>query len=170
MADQETSADQQAPWYFDTFSIMAELGHVGAQFELGCMYANGQGVPQNDAEAVKWFRLAAEQGHAEAQFELACLYTTNRPGLSQENSEVYSHKDVLCRQLLVTLKAIRDKQKNAEAAKRHSSEDEDEDEDIVVHCSREWWEQHFGENGSFTRAAELQKKAARKKREVARGN
>ncbi len=166
MADQKTSADQQAPWYFDTFSIMAEQGHVAAQFELGCMYANGQGVPQNDAEAVKWFHLAADQGHAEAQFELACMYA-NRPGLFQENSEDYCHRDVLCRQLLAILKAIRDKQRNAEAAKRYSPEDEDED--IVVHCSREFMERLFGENGSFTRAAALQKKA-RRKREVAPGN
>ena len=26
------------------------------------MYANGEGVPQANAEAVKWFRMAAEQG------------------------------------------------------------------------------------------------------------
>jgi hypothetical protein len=28
------------------------------------MYENGKGVPQNIAEAVKWYRLAAEQGYA----------------------------------------------------------------------------------------------------------
>jgi uncharacterized protein len=28
------------------------------------MYDNGEGVPENDAEAVKWFRKAAEQGLA----------------------------------------------------------------------------------------------------------
>ena len=31
------------------------------------MYQNGRGVPQDGAEAAKWFRLAAEQGDAEAQ-------------------------------------------------------------------------------------------------------
>jgi TPR repeat protein len=34
-------------------------------------YANGKGVPQDYAEAVKWYRLAAEQGNAGAQFMLA---------------------------------------------------------------------------------------------------
>jgi TPR repeat protein len=29
------------------------------------MYANGEGVPQDYAEAVKWYRKAAEQGNAE---------------------------------------------------------------------------------------------------------
>ena len=38
------------------------------------MYGNGQGVPENDAEAVKWFRLSAEQGLAEAQLGLGILY------------------------------------------------------------------------------------------------
>ena len=33
-----------------------------AQFNLGVMYDTGEGVPQDDAEAVRWFRLAAEQG------------------------------------------------------------------------------------------------------------
>jgi len=31
------------------------------------MYANGEGVPENDAEAVKWYLKAAEQGFADAQ-------------------------------------------------------------------------------------------------------
>ncbi|MEE4237780.1 MAG: SEL1-like repeat protein [Anderseniella sp.] len=28
------------------------------------MYREGLGVPQDDAEAVRWYRLAAEQGNA----------------------------------------------------------------------------------------------------------
>jgi len=34
------------------------------------MYADGEGVPENDAEAVKGYRLAAEQGDASAQSNL----------------------------------------------------------------------------------------------------
>ena len=30
------------------------------------MYENGRGFPQDDKEALKWYRLAAEQGLAEA--------------------------------------------------------------------------------------------------------
>ena len=52
----------------------AEQGNASAQFELGLMYANGVGVPQDDAEAVKWYRLAAEQGYASAQLELGRMY------------------------------------------------------------------------------------------------
>ena len=38
---------------------MAEKGVSWAQFHLGFMYERGQGVPQDYAEAVKWFNLAA---------------------------------------------------------------------------------------------------------------
>ena len=40
----------------------AEQGDAVAQFNLGVSYANGDGVPENDAEAVRWYRMAAEQG------------------------------------------------------------------------------------------------------------
>lgn len=38
------------------------------------MYHKGQGVPQEHAEAVKWYRRAAEQGHAHAQQSLGLKY------------------------------------------------------------------------------------------------
>jgi TPR repeat protein len=38
------------------------------------MYHDGQGVPQNDAEALKWYRLAADQGNAQAQANLGIMY------------------------------------------------------------------------------------------------
>ena len=50
------------------------------------MYANGQGVPQNYAEAVKWYRLAADQGNATAQFNLALMYA-NGQGVPQNYAE-----------------------------------------------------------------------------------
>ena len=51
----------------DSIKAKAEQGFVNAQFILGVMYDTGRGVPQNDAEAVRWFRMAAEQGNADAQ-------------------------------------------------------------------------------------------------------
>lgn len=53
---------------------LAEQGYAGAQTNLGVMYAEGQGVPQDDAEAVKWFRLAAGQGNADSQNSLGNMY------------------------------------------------------------------------------------------------
>ena len=34
------------------------------------MYANGRGVPEDDAQAVSWYRKAAQQGHVKAQLNL----------------------------------------------------------------------------------------------------
>ena len=50
----------------DDLREKAEKGDAGAQISLGLMYANGEGVPEDDVEAVKWYRKAAEQGHDEA--------------------------------------------------------------------------------------------------------
>jgi TPR repeat protein len=38
----------------------AEQGDVEAQFNLGFAYAYGRGVPEDDAEAVKWWKLYCE--------------------------------------------------------------------------------------------------------------
>ena len=58
--------------------LAAEQGDASAQFNLGFMYATGEGVPKDDAKAVKWFRLAAEQGHAQAQYNLGFMYADGR--------------------------------------------------------------------------------------------
>ncbi len=46
-----------------------------AQINLGVMYSKGEGVPQDDAEALRWYRRAAEQGDADAQFGLGLMYS-----------------------------------------------------------------------------------------------
>ena len=38
------------------------------------MYVGGQGVPQDYAEAAKWFRGAADQGEPRAQTNLGAMY------------------------------------------------------------------------------------------------
>jgi TPR repeat protein len=55
---------------------LAEKGDTSAQKSLGVMYAKGHGVPQNYAEASKWYRLAAAQGNEFAQHNLGGLYIT----------------------------------------------------------------------------------------------
>jgi hypothetical protein len=52
----------------------AQGGYAQAQLIVGTYYLQGQGVAQNDAEALKWLRLAAEQDHALAQFAVAGFY------------------------------------------------------------------------------------------------
>jgi TPR repeat protein len=48
--------------------------HAEAQFNLGVMYEHGDGVSQNFAEAVNWYRLAAGQGNANGRFNLGVMY------------------------------------------------------------------------------------------------
>jgi uncharacterized protein len=61
--------------FYQEMRSLAEQGHAEAQYNLGAMYTNGIGVPQNSQEAATWYRQAAEQGHADAQFILGVMYT-----------------------------------------------------------------------------------------------
>jgi hypothetical protein len=49
-------------------------GNAQAQNNLGVAYAKGEGVPQDYAEAAKWYRLAADQGNAQTQNNLDTIY------------------------------------------------------------------------------------------------
>ena len=59
-----------AGWFYRS----AEQGYADAQFNLGLIYANGEGVAQDMNEAVELFKKAAEQGHVDAQNNLGALY------------------------------------------------------------------------------------------------
>ena len=61
----------------------AEKGFDYAQFDLGCMYLDGDGVPQDFVEAVKWFRKSADQGYSRAQSSLGSMYEYGR-GVPQD--------------------------------------------------------------------------------------
>ena len=64
----------------------ADQGDAGAQSALGVMYATGEGVPQDGAEALRWFTLAAEQGYARGQSGLGLMYARGQ-GVPQDNAE-----------------------------------------------------------------------------------
>jgi uncharacterized protein len=56
----------------------AQAGDLNAQNELGILYSEGRGLPQNYLEAKDWFKKAADQGHAGAQVNLGTLYSLGR--------------------------------------------------------------------------------------------
>jgi hypothetical protein len=64
----------------------AKSGNAAAQFNLGVLYKDGQGVPQDYAQAAVWFRKAAEQGNADAQFNLGILYKDGQ-GIPQDYAQ-----------------------------------------------------------------------------------
>ena len=53
---------------------LADEGNVEAMFCVGRMYANGFGVPMDDALALKWYGLAAGEGHGQAQYNLGIMH------------------------------------------------------------------------------------------------
>ena len=65
---------------------LAEQGYVAAQNNLGLIYREGLGVPQDYAETAKWYRLAAEQGEARAQFALGWQFEKGK-GVPQDYAE-----------------------------------------------------------------------------------
>jgi TPR repeat protein len=63
-------------------------GKCVSQNNLGVMYAEGQGVPQDYKEAAKWYTKAAEQGNASAQWVLANMYHEGT-GVLEDYVEAY---------------------------------------------------------------------------------
>ncbi|PWR22199.1 trypsin-like peptidase domain-containing protein [Zavarzinia compransoris] len=78
---QEGFAAYERGDYVEAYRVwlpLAEGGDSDAQFGVGVMLDNGQGLAENDAEAAKWYRLAAERGNPDAQFNLALLYDSGK--------------------------------------------------------------------------------------------
>lgn len=75
----------------------AEQGNSGAQNILAWMYENGEGVPQDNKEAVKWYRLAAEQENASAQYNLGLMYAYGH-GVIQDYIQAHAWWDLAASQ------------------------------------------------------------------------
>jgi TPR repeat protein len=48
-----------------------EAARTSAQYDVGALYANGQGVPKDEAQARVWFARAAAGGNEDAKQWLA---------------------------------------------------------------------------------------------------
>jgi hypothetical protein len=62
----------------------ANAGDAEAQVMLGLMYANGEGVPQDNVEAYKWFNLATTYADASDRDEFAEARATTAERLTPE--------------------------------------------------------------------------------------
>jgi TPR repeat protein len=58
--------------------LAATQGNLRAQYNLGAMYDNGQGVAKDHAKAMHWYMLAAAQGHLTAQYNLGIMYNNGQ--------------------------------------------------------------------------------------------
>lgn len=71
------------PW-----QALAEQGEARAQFNLGACYETGQGLLQDYAEAIRWYRRAAAQGYQAAMWNLWDMYRRNQ-GIPSERQAAH---------------------------------------------------------------------------------
>lgn len=67
---------------------MAEQGDAAAQYALGTMYRDGQGVDQDYDETLRWWQKAAQGGVVDAQFALGNFYAGGT-GIAEDNVQAY---------------------------------------------------------------------------------
>lgn len=86
----ESKFRRSFPWLFRS---AAENDHAKAQDILGTCYAAGDGVKQNNVEAVKWYRQAAEQGLPLGEYHLGnCYYYGKGVGKNSGEAAMWYRK------------------------------------------------------------------------------
>ena len=76
---------------------LAEQGDAAAQFVLGSMYRDGQGVEQDLTETLKWWEKAAALGNVDAQFALGNIYSGGY-GVDRDYVQSYMWFDITAAQ------------------------------------------------------------------------
>jgi TPR repeat protein len=77
-------------------------GNAQAQYMLGMMYEDGQGVSRDYQQAMLWFRIAADQGYPPAQRGIGFLYS-NGLGVTQDYNQALSWYRKAAAQLVAVL-------------------------------------------------------------------
>lgn len=72
---------------------LAEKGDAPSQFNLGLLYIDGLGVPQDFGQAVSWFERSAQQDYAKAQLNLGALYASGK-GVKRDYVQAYKWLNV----------------------------------------------------------------------------
>ena len=78
VGDYETSLAECQP--------LADEGNAAAQFCVGRLYANGFGVPMDDAKALYFYGAAADQGYPQAQYNLGVMHA-NGWGVTMDDEQ-----------------------------------------------------------------------------------
>ncbi|MEE8263505.1 MAG: tetratricopeptide repeat protein, partial [Gammaproteobacteria bacterium] len=77
---------QAAKWY----RLAAEQGHLDAQNNLGFMYAQGRGVPQDRVQAYAWLNMAAEGGNETAKMNRVLIKDEMTPDEREDGNKLAS--------------------------------------------------------------------------------
>jgi len=80
---QTPSTRPLGPAEINQLKTSAQSGDPTSQLNLGKAYEDGNGVPQSDSHAVKWYRAAAEQGNSTAQNDVGLMFRLGR-GVEQD--------------------------------------------------------------------------------------
>jgi len=67
---------------------LADSGDAPSQYNLGLLYYDGHGVPQDFAQAASWFHRAADQDYTKAQHNLGAMYGTGK-GVKRDFVQAY---------------------------------------------------------------------------------
>lgn len=88
--DQARSAHERGDYAAEVAIVrpLAEKGSPVAQFNLGVLYDQGKGVPQDNALAMQWYQKAAEQGLPQAQINLGIMYEQGQ-GIKPDYAQAY---------------------------------------------------------------------------------
>jgi tetratricopeptide (TPR) repeat protein len=82
--------DKAMYWYLRSVKRGGKLVWI-AEADIGDMYAKGQGVSQNHAEAARWWERSAEHGSMWSHLKLGELYAEGAEGVPKSDSEAYFH-------------------------------------------------------------------------------
>jgi len=74
-------------FHYQVTRVYAYMGHAHAQHLMGEKLMAGRGVPQNNSQAMQWFRAAADQGHPHAQYNLAAAHLNGHDAGLDEGEE-----------------------------------------------------------------------------------
>ncbi|HKV97760.1 MAG TPA: tetratricopeptide repeat protein [Gammaproteobacteria bacterium] len=76
---------EAAYWYQQA----ANAGVANAQYNMGTLYFNGEGVAQDYAKAHEWFMRAAKRGNKYAEFQLGMTYFTGQGVNKDPTKEIF---------------------------------------------------------------------------------
>lgn len=91
LANQCVDLIQKEDYYeaSDVCKTLAQKGNSNAQFALGVMYYQGNGMMSDLAKAQKWIRKSAQQNHRQGQYNLGIMLANGQGG-SADLVEAYA--------------------------------------------------------------------------------
>jgi len=78
---------------FRLWKPLAEQGDEWAQFAVGNLYDSGDGVPEDNVNAVHWYLRAAEQGYAVVQYNLGLTYDLGQGVFKDDTKAIHWYRE-----------------------------------------------------------------------------